>query len=265
MKYQHKENRILATLVSENEKFKTVDLELSDGTMKQITTSTLKRWWKAIPEEETTEQETKTSNDISNDIAADFEAQEKEEEETEKEEPKMVPMPGTEGEWGKEHYAPEEESTPEQQTAEEQEEPVAEQKVKGKKKRNRVKKSSANPELVDSIAKFLDEQNEELGGTTYIRPTQQNRVHFKLKEGGAVYMYYICQKSSVSLRMKSKLLDEEMISRCGNIKGSLFDCTFKIDNLDEDTKQFIIDVVKMSNEKYKKTLNNTKKTEKEEK
>lgn len=59
MKYENKKNGKIATLESTNEKFKTVVLVFEDGTTTTISIATLKRWWKAIPEEETTEQESK--------------------------------------------------------------------------------------------------------------------------------------------------------------------------------------------------------------
>ena len=52
MKYENRKNGSIGTLVEENEKSKTVILELEDGKTVSISTSTLKRWWKKLPEEE---------------------------------------------------------------------------------------------------------------------------------------------------------------------------------------------------------------------
>lgn len=52
MKYENRKNGSIGTIVEENEKSKTVILELEDGKTVSISTSTLKRWWKKLPEEE---------------------------------------------------------------------------------------------------------------------------------------------------------------------------------------------------------------------
>lgn len=52
MKYENRRNGSIGTIVEENEKSKTVILELEDGKTVSISTSTLKRWWKKVKEEE---------------------------------------------------------------------------------------------------------------------------------------------------------------------------------------------------------------------
>ena len=52
MKYENRRNGSIGTIVEENEKSKTVILKLEDGKTVSISTSTLKRWWKKLPEEE---------------------------------------------------------------------------------------------------------------------------------------------------------------------------------------------------------------------
>lgn len=51
MKYQNKKNGKVATLVEQNEKFKTVMLEFEDGSSQSITSSTFKRWWKKLDDD----------------------------------------------------------------------------------------------------------------------------------------------------------------------------------------------------------------------
>jgi len=51
MTYEHREKGIRGKLIEENEKTKTVILELEDGKQQPMTTSTLKRWWKKVDEE----------------------------------------------------------------------------------------------------------------------------------------------------------------------------------------------------------------------
>lgn len=72
MKYENKKNGKIATLESTNEKFKTVVLVFEDGTTTTISISTLKRWWKEIPEEETIEQDAPESLKEVVDAQADF-------------------------------------------------------------------------------------------------------------------------------------------------------------------------------------------------
>ena len=48
MKYENKKTGKIATLISEDEKFKTVILQYEDGTTVTVTNPTLKRWWKKV-------------------------------------------------------------------------------------------------------------------------------------------------------------------------------------------------------------------------
>ena len=52
MKYQNVKNGQIGTVIENNEKFKTITLELEDGSTKVLSTSTVKRWWKVIQEED---------------------------------------------------------------------------------------------------------------------------------------------------------------------------------------------------------------------
>lgn len=52
MKYQNVKNGQIGTVVDENKKFKTVTLEMEDGTSRSYSLSTIKRWWKEVPDEE---------------------------------------------------------------------------------------------------------------------------------------------------------------------------------------------------------------------
>jgi len=51
MKYVNSKNGMVATLVEADDKTKTVMLEYEDGKTTNISTSTLKRWWKLVKEE----------------------------------------------------------------------------------------------------------------------------------------------------------------------------------------------------------------------
>lgn len=57
MKYQNIRNGKIAELTQVNDKFGTVDLLYEDGKQTTIQKSTLRRWWKEIPEEETIEDD----------------------------------------------------------------------------------------------------------------------------------------------------------------------------------------------------------------
>lgn len=52
MKYQHKKNGKIVTLVETREKYKTVLLEFEDGSTQDVTIPTFKRWWKKLEEVE---------------------------------------------------------------------------------------------------------------------------------------------------------------------------------------------------------------------
>lgn len=52
MKYQNIKNQKVATVISQNDKTKVVTLEYEDGKTTDITSSTLKRWWKLIEDDE---------------------------------------------------------------------------------------------------------------------------------------------------------------------------------------------------------------------
>jgi hypothetical protein len=51
MKYENRRNGKVATLISRDDKFKTVMMEYEDGTTQPITEATLKRWWKKVENE----------------------------------------------------------------------------------------------------------------------------------------------------------------------------------------------------------------------
>lgn len=72
MKYQNTKNGQVATVIEHDDVRKTTMLELEDGMTKVLSDTTVKRWWKEV-----------------------------------KEEPELVPMPGTEGNWGEKHYGEE--------------------------------------------------------------------------------------------------------------------------------------------------------------
>ena len=58
--YTNKRNGQVAKLVEQDDKFKTVILEMEDGSTKSISTATLKRWWvKTEVEEPVVENEAK--------------------------------------------------------------------------------------------------------------------------------------------------------------------------------------------------------------
>jgi len=61
MKYQNKENGIIATVVEENAKYKTITLQFEDGNVRPYSISTIKRHWKLVQEEPT--EEVKTEDD----------------------------------------------------------------------------------------------------------------------------------------------------------------------------------------------------------
>lgn len=115
MKYTNKKTGAIAELVGENEKFKTVDLLKEDGTSTTISIATLKRWWKAIPEEEKTTKEASKYVEASQVITKELNKNNSKslkqmvDEQAEKvDKPKLVQMPGTEDpDWGKKHFAPE--------------------------------------------------------------------------------------------------------------------------------------------------------------
>lgn len=52
MKYQHKKNGKIVTIIERNEKYKTVMIEFEDGSTQSVTEPTFKRWWKKIDDED---------------------------------------------------------------------------------------------------------------------------------------------------------------------------------------------------------------------
>lgn len=83
MKYQHKKNGKIVTLLEVREKFKTVmvqpeSMDDNDGLPYDITTSTFKRWWKKIEDAVEVEQ-TDTTEEVTDDDYVDEVMKQKEE------------------------------------------------------------------------------------------------------------------------------------------------------------------------------------------
>lgn len=83
MKYQHKKNGKIVTLLEVREKFKTVmvqpeSMDDNDGLPYDITTSTFKRWWKKIEDDVEVEQ-TDTTEEVTDDAYVDEVMKQKEE------------------------------------------------------------------------------------------------------------------------------------------------------------------------------------------
>ena len=82
MKYintRNQNNTKVATLISEDSKFKTVMLQIDGEKPFSISIPTFKRWWRPIKDEEAVIEEPGTK--LANEIANDFDAEEQKEKE----------------------------------------------------------------------------------------------------------------------------------------------------------------------------------------
>lgn len=120
MKYQHRQSLEIAVSAEFDEKFKTYLVTLQDGSTKNVSSSTFKRWWKKLNDD--VEVGTPEANAIANDIEEILDDDNNagdgtplnevgkeiaEQAKQKAEQAKLVPMPGTQDpDWGKKHYAP---------------------------------------------------------------------------------------------------------------------------------------------------------------
>lgn len=186
MMYENKKNFLVAKVISTDEVRGTVKMEyVETGKTFDISSSTLKRWWKKVEEQETTMEENK-----------------------------LVPMPGTEDpDWGKKHYAPEEvagDGTPLAEVGKEIAQ-QAKEKAKAARKPKKEKKSCVNPEVPD-ILDFIKTEADKIGATGRTREKQASAILYS-KDGGKVLFSVRFSKKRVELRCKSKDLPAEFVDK----------------------------------------------------
>lgn len=236
MKYQNKQNGTIVTLGAMNEKFGTVELIYEDNSMKTISNSTFKRWWKKLPEEETTEQKPeKDANDISNAIVADFEAQEQEEASKYVEVSQQITK-----ELNKNNSKSLEQMVESQAEAGKE---IAEQaKNKSKGAKRKAKSQLTTSVDVDSIVAYISNAVVNAGGTVTTSASDISRMVCKMGEKKNTVFYVRVQKSSAKICAKEKYLTSDVVKLMHKTEQS-FNCRYKIEALNDDTKKVIDKVI----------------------
>lgn len=241
MKYMNKKTGAIAELVQESEKFKTVLLVYEDGNDTQISMSTLKRWWKKLPEEETTEQEP----DVANEIALDFEAALEEEDvasdgtpytqvmeeiqadakQTAKELAEMADKPAV---------------TPKnaKNKTEADKKPKKQPKTQKNAAQGATKRSSKTSSNVPEILGYIKKLADDMGAESSIRSGQTYITNYKIPEFHTILFRTVEQKSAVCLRVRSKFLTPELIAKT-DLFSDFFDRKIRITELTDETKDLI--------------------------
>ena len=235
MKYQNKSNGVIAELVQENTKFKTVDLIKENGTQTTISQSTFKRWWKAIPEEEQTIEEQST------------------EEEVQTTKPELVQMPGTEDpDWGKKQWGPEEEVAGDGTPLAEVGKEIAEQaKQKAKKAKSGKKKTSTDVKaLIDHVNGCV----EFVGGKYKKSKADDTKITYTLPGIKQTVFYVRVQKSSIRICTKDKFISS-VIKKQMTVTNQTFNCRYKVEELNDETKKFVDELIDDILENRKKEEN----------
>lgn len=221
MKYQNKSNGVIAELIQMNDRFKTVDLLKEDGKETTISQSTFKRWWKAIPEEEKTEE--KSANDISNEIAADFEASEEEEK-----------LAG--------------DGTPYSEVMKEIQEGAKQKAKKAKEtKKSSTSASKAHKDIeklglaanVQELAEYITDKVLELGGGYSIREDDHIYINYTLPGSKHIKAYTYIQKKSVQFQTRDRFIDTKLQKKMHVVTTQLFNCKLKMEELSEKNKELL--------------------------
>lgn len=261
MKYTNKKTGVIAELVRENEKFKTVDLLKEDGTSTTISISTLKRWWKAIPEEETTKQESVKYVEASQAITEELNKN------NSKSLKQMVDEQADEelcgdgtplAQVGKEIAKQAKDKTKKaNKPANSKNKPSKKDSTTNTttKKKKAVKKGNNKVVDSDSIVSYVGEVLNAKGGTYSTRQGDGTKViRCNIPEVKSCVAQFTFRKSTVCLSTKSKFLSDNMKGKFRKVNLA-FDCRYSFSELNDDTKQFIDELIN-------DILENSKKEEK---
>lgn len=228
MMYFNKRNGKVAKLVSHDDKFKTSILEFEDGSTVNITDATIKRWYKVMEEEVTEEPVVH----------------------------KLVQMPGTEGDWGKEHWGAEEsvqelaiecpdidnEELDEIKQAVDSFKVSDEKASKKKGKKDSVKKGSTRKKkemesYVQDGIDFICGIIEGYGDEIFIPAGNIKMKAFKV--GGHMYCKFTYSCSVLNVAVQSKAMPSD-IKNPDKIANHLFNSVYTFDSkLSGDDKKLI--------------------------
>lgn len=237
MKYQNKSNGVIAELVQENTKFKTVDLLKENGTQTTISQSTFKRWWTPIPEEETIEEQEKEE------ASKYVEASQSLTKELNKNNTKSL----------KEMVDAQADDVAGDGTSlEEVGKEIAEQaKQKAKKAKSGKKKTYTDIKaLIDHVNACV----EFVGGTHKQSGTSDTRIKYTLPGVNQIAFYVTIQKNSIKFHIRSKMVSKKIQAKCVRVNLS-FDCRYKIEELNDETQHFIDELIDDILENRKKEEN----------
>lgn len=292
MKYENRKTGKIATLDQMNEKFKTVLLVFEDGTNTTISTSTLKRWWKEIPEEETKE-EVKPLIDLDNPITDEDatangmvtgdEALEQAvvdpdaayvAEQTKKE------VVGAQGDFtvvndfeNNDVYIEVGEDvagdgTPLAEVGKEIAQQAKEKAKKARKEtRSKTDHQTKTSTETEKLVQFIIDEAQKIKASPYYREKQPSIINFKIDGTSTVSFNIIrSKKSGVCLNTKSKLISGEIADKM-KVVNHCFDRSYKIVELNDSEMVFIREVLQsISNCAVKKSTitKNDKKAKKGE-
>lgn len=205
MKYRNTKNGIIGTVVEHDEVRKTVLLECDNGKTVPLTTSTLKRWWKPVEDEDE----------------------------------KLVPMPGAEklAELKEEVEDKAGDGTP---LAEVGKEIAAQAKEKAKAAKKPKKETATNAEI-PAIIDFINSTAKKAGIQPYIRDKQPKLTNYKRSDGKVLFLT-TQSKNKIDLCCKEKELPESIASKMVKFNG-FFNIKLSISSLTDVSKELITDII----------------------
>lgn len=224
-RFINKQNGRIVELLSTNEKFKTVCVKFEDdGTTRDFSSSTWKRWWKELPEtdEELVQEVMQQKKDLGIEVPS-----------INPEKVEIVEEVAGDG-------------TPYSQVLQEiqHDEKLATEKKQTKKnkssKKAQIKKRVQNEEVPDILA-YIDEYANTLGMEFYIRDKQPNLINYKKETSKVIFMLRKTY-DKVELFVKSKTLDKKLDKKLEAVNG-FYDRKLAIETLNDNTKQLINSII----------------------
>ena len=233
MMYVNKKNGKVATVVSEDEKCKTVILEYEDNSTTCVTTSTLKRWWKKFEAEEVVETlDVECENGVTDDEALEQAVVDPEDAYVRELGIECPPVTSYEV------VSDNEKELTDEQYAQIGKEIAEQAKKKAKTVKQSIKKTS---DWVEEAKKFIYSLVELEQDEIFVLANNINMRSFKV--GGHMYAKFNFSKSSITLAVKSSCL--ESVRKPDKTVNHMFDAVYGFKNkLSKEDKELLVNILK---------------------
>ena len=270
-KYRNKKNGRIAVMLEEDKKYKTVLLQFEDNDEEtQISTSTLKRWWEAVEEDEDEEydedEDYEEDEDYDEDEDEDEEEQDEDddEEDEEDEEDDEDDDEDTEDEDLEEDSedvddeededsddededddSDEDDEEEEQDDEEEDEEPAPKKSKKPAKEKKPAapRKKSEESKEVKELVEYSESCATEQGGEIFQPQSQPRNRAFKV--GGHMYARLLYSTKAVTVACRKDAVDKTGLKPTKSI-NHMFSELYTFEKLDKTAKANIKKLLKVS-------------------